>query len=174
MTQPLISRHKQGLPAGRQGFSLVEMILYIGLLAVILTAITSIFLLIIDLQLETESFSGVASDGQYVLSRLKYDLSQGKTINSPDLGGSAGSLTVHIDGQSYRYSLQNDNLLASPGGQLNSYQTKISDLLFTHLGNGTGDEDTVRINFTVTSRTTRRSGAEAESFQTTVGLRPQQ
>lgn len=167
MTQPLTFHHKHG-------FSLVEMILYIGLLAVILTATTNIFLMIVDLQLETESFSGVAQDGQYILSRLKYDLSQGKTVSSPALGGSSSSLSVLVDEVPHKYSLQNDNLLATPGGQLNSYQTKISDLLFTHLGNGTGEEDTVRINFTVTSRTMRRSGEEVESFQTTIGLRPQQ
>ncbi|MEK7127134.1 MAG: prepilin-type N-terminal cleavage/methylation domain-containing protein [Patescibacteria group bacterium] len=157
----------------RKGFSLIELLLYIGLLAVILTAMTNIFLLIVDLQLETESFSGAAQDGQYVLSRLKYDLSQGKTISSPALGGSGGSLTILINGVSYQYYLQNDNLFVNPGGQLNSYQTKVSDLLFTHLGNGTGEEDTVRINFTVTSRTIRRAGAEAQGFQTAVGLRSQ-
>ena len=104
----------------RKGFSLIELLLYIGLLAVILTAMTNIFLLIVDLQLETESFSGAAQDGQYVLSRLKYDLSQGKTISSPALGGSGGSLTILINGVSYQYYLQNDNLFVNPGGQLNS------------------------------------------------------
>ena len=169
--------HRKALPVGRRGFSLIELMLYAAILSVVLVVITNTFLSIVDLQLESQSTSGLAQDGQYVFLRLNNDLRQASAITAPTLGGSSSSLTVVVDGMNYLYQLDgNSNLSltvgASPPVILNSYQTSLSDLTFTHLGNGTGEEDLVRINYTIISRTVRKSGRESRSYQTTVGLRP--
>src|SRR3989344_248577 len=174
MMLPSIFRHKNTLM--RSGFSLVELMLYAAILSVILIVVTNIFLSIVDLQLESQSTSGLAQDGRYVLSRFNYDLRRASVINSPTLGGSSSTLTVTIDGVPYLYLINTDSNLgltigSSPEVIMNSYGTKVSDLMFTHLGNGTGEEDLVRIKYTVTSRTIRQEGVESRTYESTVGLR---
>jgi type II secretory pathway component PulJ len=146
----------------KRGFTLPELLVYCGLLAILLVVITNVFMSILNLQLETETVSGQAQDGQYILSRLSYDLRRASSVTSPALGGTSASLSVIIDGVSYQYGLDgNNNLVVAGQGQLNSFLTTVSDLSFTHLGTVGGEEDTIQIGFNLGDR----------FFQTTIGLR---
>ncbi|MDO8515597.1 MAG: prepilin-type N-terminal cleavage/methylation domain-containing protein, partial [bacterium] len=139
----------------KKGFTIVELLVYCGLLAVLLTVLTNVFMSIINLQLETESSSGLAQDSQYLLSRLTYDFRRANSISSPILGGTSGTLTIIIGGVTYQYKITDGNLVVTPGGQLNSFQTKISNLSFSNL------DDTVQVHFTM------QSGRETRDFSTT-------
>jgi hypothetical protein len=56
---------------------------------------------------------------------------------------------------------------------LNSYGSSVSALLVQRFGNVGGVENTLQINFTVTSRTKRISGFETKGFNTNISLRRQ-
>lgn len=156
----------------KKGFSIVELLIYCGLLSIILVVITNIFTSILNLQLETESSSVLAADGQYLLTKLTYDLRRGTQIVSPSLGSSSSTLNIIIDGTTYQYKLDNNNLIISPGGQLNSFQNKITNLTFTHFGAASAKEDTIQITFTLTSNIFQETKIETKNFSTTIGLRP--
>lgn len=149
-----------------KGFSIIELLVYCGLLTVLLTVLTTVFMSLINLQLETESSSGLAQNSRYLLSRLTYDFRRASSITSPSLGGTSGSLNITIGGVSYQYTAQDGNLVIIPGGQLNSFQTKISGLSFTNLG------DTIQVTFTMQSVISQLKGQETRDFSTTIGLRP--
>lgn len=157
------------------GMTLVELIIYMGLLSIFLVVLTSLFSQIISVQLESKSVSSVEEDGRYLLNRLTYDIRRASDITTPaSIGGSGSTLALVIDGSTYTYSLNNGNLqFVSPAGTdiMNSIDTRISNLDFQRVGNVSG-KNTVVVSFTITSAI-QRMGQEAETkdIQTTIGVR---
>lgn len=158
----------------RNGFTLVELLIYMGLLTVLILIFTDIFTSIIDNQLSSRNTSNVADDGRYIYSRFIYDVGRAQAITQPSTyGSSSAALDLTIGGQNYSYSLINNNLVVtSPGGSyaLNGYGSSISGLLFTKVGT-TSAKSTVQINFTVKGVVTTRGIKDQQIFQTTAGLR---
>lgn len=162
------------------GFTLVELLLYMGILSVLLSVLVSIFVIALDAQLESEATSSVQRDGTYILAKLSYDIHRASSISIPSsLGADNNNFKIVVGGVDYAYSLDgSENLtLANDLGtnNLNSYDTTVSGLTIKRLGNSGGVEDTLKINFTLTSRTKRTgtAGYETKNFETVLALRRQ-
>jgi type II secretory pathway pseudopilin PulG len=160
--------------AGRQGFTLVELLIYIGLLTILMTILTRIFTGIADVQLESEATGAVEEDGRYIYSRLAYDLTRATSIFTPSvLGDQTNTLSVLIDGIANTYGVSSNNLVLANGQgahQLNSEGTTISNASFRRLGNA-GGKDSIQVKFTITSTTRRVQGPDTKDFETTIALR---
>lgn len=156
----------------QKGFTLVELLIYMGLLSILVGILSTIFVSIIDVQLNSRATSNVEQDGRFILARLTHDIQSASSIVSPNAaGGSGNSLQIHVDSTNYTYSLNNGNLQVTSGSEvnnLNGVNTRVSGLTFLRVGDGDND-DTVRINFTVSS-TTSGPNTESRSYQTTLGL----
>jgi len=158
----------------KKGFTLIELVIYMGILTILLSVLCSIFTSILDVQLQPTSTSSVNQDGRYLLSKLLYDVKSSSEILVPANPGTVSStMQVTINSINYTYSLNGGNLQivnnnTNDTDVLNSYDTSISGLSFTRVGNG-GSSDTVRVSYTVSSRATSRSGVETKSFTTTLG-----
>ena len=82
-------------------------------------------------------------------------------------------MTLTKNSTSYTYQITNHNLEVTTGttsAALNSYDTEVSNLQFQRIGNA-GGKHTIRMSFTITSKTTGQGGKEVRNFQTTAGLR---
>lgn len=159
----------------KKGFTMVELLLYMSLLAILLVVLTTLFSQILDTRLESEADSSVSSDGQFILSRLAYDIGRADAILIPIvLGDQTNSLQLIINGVNYTYTMNSNNLSLTDTigtAKLNTIDTHISNLIFTRLGNPSG-KNTIQIQFTLTSTVLRTSGgSDVENFQTTIGLR---
>lgn len=156
------------------GFTLIEMLLYMGLLTMLLLLFTNIFTAILDTQLAAQSTSSVSQDGRFVYSRITYDIHRASRIDTPiQLGDVTNTLQLTIGGVPYVYTLENGNLLlsiSSSSAQVNSVDTAISDLQFKRIGNING-KHTVQINFTVANKINLHGSGDSKTFQTTAGLR---
>src|SRR3989344_4201404 len=157
------------------GFTLIEMILYISLLTVLMTVLTSLFISILDNQLKTSETSEVEQDGRFIIARFIYDISQAQNITLPaTVGGTSSSLQFTQSGINYTYSPSNGNLQLSDGtytDMLNSYNTSISNLTFQRLGNASG-KNTISVHLMVTSKIQSPGGGfEQKDFTITVGTR---
>lgn len=159
----------------QRGFTLVELTLYMGILTILVTALSAVFVSIIDSQLAAESTSSIDQDGRYILAKLTYDMAHAQSIDSPasPSAQTSSSLQLHLNSIIYTYSLDGSGglQLASPSATntLNSVNASISALTFQRLGNNDSN-DTVQVKFTVTGRTRTKSGFESQNFQTTLGL----
>ncbi len=160
------------------GFTLVELLIYMGLLSLFLLVLTSIFASILDVQLESQASSSVEEDGRFILARLTYDFGRAKAIVSPaTLGSSATSLILNINGINNTFSLSGQDLILTDNtgsNKLNSFDDNVSNLNFTYLANSAAESTisaTIRANFTLTSKVSRKNGPEAKTLQTTLGLR---
>jgi prepilin-type N-terminal cleavage/methylation domain-containing protein len=171
---PAKASAKSGQYFSQKGFTLVELLLSMGLLTIILGVLTTIFGSIIDVSLESRSASALDQDARFVMARLSYDMQRSDQIVSPSAPSTSTSpsLTMRIGTVDYTYDLDGSgNLrLTTDTGEdnLNSSTVEVSNLTFQRLGVGDAT-DTVQVKFDLTSRVQRRNGYETESFQTTIG-----
>ena len=176
--QFLIFNLKSASRRTQKGVTLVELLLYMAILSILLTILTSIFVSALDVQSESNATSSVEQDGNYILARLEYDIHRAQSINIPSSNGEiSNNFQIVVGGVNYTYSIDASNNLILTNNlginNLNNYGTSISALSVRRLGNTGGVENTLRVNFTVTSRTKRVSEYEEKNFQTNISLRRQ-
>lgn len=164
-----------------QGFTLIDLAIYSGLLGILLVILSEIFISIVQLQLSSSSQGAVEQNGAYILSRVTYDIRRASSISSPALGQTVATFSAVIDDSgtpvTYTYGIQNENLILSIGSsdaQLNSSDARITDFSVKKISNsgqsGTA-KDTVQVSFTVHSRGVVSASLKERQYQTTVSLR---
>ncbi len=156
------------------GFTLLELVLYIGIFSILLMVFVQFFSSILDVGQESAAISSVNQDSQFILDRLSFDIHRAQSIASPGaLGEITNSLQIVIDGINYTYYLGSGNLLLSNDSginMLNGFDTTVSNVTFRKIGN-IGGKDTIVIGLTLTSKVLRKGVAEVKNFQTAIGLR---
>lgn len=154
-----------------KGFSLIELLIYMGFFSIFLAMILQMFSSIIGIQLESQSSSALSGDGQYIINRFAYDLRRAQSITTPALGASSQTLALVINNQTFTYNLDNGNLILdvnSAKDQLNSYQATLSNISFLRL-EGRDGKDVIQVSFTIHPQVSQNLAGE--NFQVAVGLR---
>lgn len=155
------------------GFTIVELLMFMGLVTVLLGILTSIFLTAIDVQLSSQSASVVEQDGRYLLSRFAYDIHRATSVSAPALGETANQLSLVIDGDTFTYTVSGGKLQLTTGAgtaALSGLETTVSGFTVTRIGNA-GGKHTLNISFTTTGTGTSTQPAETRSYQVGIGLR---
>jgi len=156
------------------GFTLIEILIFMGLFSVILVVLTSLFASTVQQQLETQGMSAVESDSTYIVSRMQYDFDRADDVVLPvDFGDTGDTLTLVVGGQDYTYALNGSNLeLTTPTAtyRVQGVRTSISDLSFQKIGNS-GGKPTVQLQMTITSLAENTTGAETNQIQTIFGIK---
>lgn len=163
------------------GFTILELVLYLGLLGIFLVIMTNLFVASLDTRLESQDQSALQQNGRYLIGRFTYDLHRAQTISSPDLGNQASSLDLVINDNGvdkhFIYTLDNQNLLLTVNDeqwQLNSSDTILTSLNFYRLGNSdinSQAKDGIQIKFTLQSLVEKNSGGSIKNFQTFINLK---
>lgn len=158
----------------KHGFTIVEMLIYMGILAVLTITLTRLFSGILNVQLESEATSAVESDSRFLYQRFSHDLGRATAITVPsEVGEVTNTLSILIGSDTHTYALSGGNfVLTNMNGTdvLNSYATQISNVTLRKLGSVNGKQ-AVQIRFTITSVTERPSGPESKNIQMTFTLR---
>jgi len=155
------------------GYSIVEVIIYIGMLSVFMAVLTGIFVSTIDAKLESESISAIEQDGRFIIAKLAYDINRAQSIETPALGTTGNTLQITVDSLAESFALSNGKLQITKSNNtddLNGHDTTISNLTFQRLGNING-KNSIKMTFTITSITQRATGPETKAFQTTLAIR---
>ena len=146
----------------QRGITIVELLVYVGLLSIFMLVLVDVFVTILNNKLETESISTLNQDTRYIYTRLAYDIANADSASVP----SPNSLNIVSGGVSYDYARDGNGNLLLNGSALNGLDTKVDGIIFTKIGN------TVKVSYTVTSRIELPSDEQTRSIETTVGLRP--
>lgn len=169
-----IQKIQQNKRNGQKGFTLVELLIYMGLLSILLITITEMFVAILDIKVASESLSQVEQDTQYIYHRLSYDIQRADSISTPtNPGDSSPTLSLSISGENYSYGVNSQNLeLTNDSGTfiLNGNGTKVTSTNFTKIGPATGNQ-TTKINITVEGTAQTRIGNEVKIIDTTIGTK---
>lgn len=160
------------------GVTMVELLIYIGLLTIFLTVLTTLFVSIFKLQLTTQSTSSLTQDARFIIARMGYDIENAKSISTPGaLGQTANSLTFKDkNDNSFTYTLDGNNNLTLNGIKINGLDTSISNITFQRIGSqppapATPPPPTIQAKFTINSNVIEESGPRSQDIQTTYGLR---
>lgn len=158
----------------KRGFTLIELIIYMGILSTIMIVLTDIFVAVLQSRTESEATSAVEQDSRFIISRLSYDIARSSSITNPaGLGTSSNSLTLVIGSENFNYSLSGtDFQLTNNTGtnDLNGAETKVDSINFTKIGNPSGKE-TIQLQLIISSSAVKTGGAETRTYQTTIGRR---
>ena len=165
----------------QQGYTLIELVVYMGLLGILLVILSQFFIAALNVQLVSKADTVVEQDGAYVLARLTYDLRRAITVTQPSLGQTVATLSATIIDEGvntlYTYTIEGDAMMLDRAGEdvrLNSDQSSITNFSLTRIGNSGQSptaKDTIRVGFTVQSKAITSSGAQSLDYQTTVSLR---
>jgi len=163
-----------------QGFTLVEILLYMGIFSILLVVLLQLFSAILSAHAESQATSSVDQDGNFILSRLTYDIHNASSITSPSIGAYCNwptTPTCQLVLNNGIYGITSlGNLTLTANGKtdfLNSLNTKIVSITFSTFGNAAlGSKPSVKIQFNLQSKIIRDAGVlQTETFQTTITTR---
>lgn len=158
----------------KNGFTLIEMVVYMGIMSLLLIVFIDMFAQLVNKQLETEGSSAVQQDANYLLSRLSYDFGRATSISLPaTLGSPSATLRLLMESGPRDFYASSSGLVATSSGslnQLNSANSTISNLTFQRLGIG-NNWDVIQIKGDIISKAKKQSGYEVTHFSTTLGIR---
>lgn len=155
------------------GFTLVELMVYMGLMGIFLAVLLDIFTITLNTKLAYQSTSAIATDSRYILSKLTYDINNTDGILAPSLGVTSSTLQLSDLGSTSTYSLDSGNLIKSNGGvsyNLNGLDSGLDSISFKNIGNLSG-KPTIQIIYTVRSKILVNGNQETQTINTTVGTR---
>ncbi len=170
----LIKNLKLKIKNSEKGFTLIELAIYMGILAILLLVLSGFFNAALDTLLLSQATSPVEQDSKFILNRFFYDVTNADSLNIPANPGDQGSTMQLVrNGITYTYAQTGNYLTITDNvgtDVLNSSNATISALTFKRIGYAT-EKPTVQMKFTITNVATTKSGNDSQSFQTTVSLR---
>ncbi len=152
------------------GFTLVEIILYIGIVSMILVSVSSLGWIVVSSGAKSRVQEEVSGTARYVAERISYEIRRASGIGS----WSANSITLNNFAPDTTTVITWD----SPTGKvrinkngtgfvdLNSNDTAVTTLTFTN--NTSVDNKTKNIGFTLTVSANTASGSQIYKSETTV------
>jgi hypothetical protein len=101
----------------RRAFTLVELIIYMGIFAVMLVVLAQIFEATLNLFVESTTNSSISRETSYLASRMTYDIRRATDIQLPVTTGETGSvLQLLIDGETFVYQINEGRMTLTENG----------------------------------------------------------
>lgn len=159
----------------RTGSTVVELILYMGLLSVFLLMLFELYGQVLSNQTRSASVSLVQQNANFVLNKLTHDIRQADSIISPaGIGASSSVIVLRNGGLNQSYQVINHRLVFGPdiatASALNDADTRISNFRAIRVGNPDG-KNTLILDFTVESILAENSGTRLLNIHTATTTR---
>jgi type II secretory pathway pseudopilin PulG len=157
------------------GFSLVELLIYMGIFMGFLVVLTGLFVTTLEVQSEASQTARIEQDSQYLYSRMQYDIGRatqlvtpvnnGETTTTMVLDTSEGQITYFLESGSIKVTTPTVTglLLTSPGIVAHSLE-------FQRLGNLDG-QPSIAITILLSSHEVGSFSPEIRDLNYTFGLR---
>jgi len=133
-----------------KGFSLVDILLYIGLASFLLTGTSAAFSELLSARIKTESISEVQTQGQHIMQLILQTIRNAESITSPTAGNSAAALTIETDAGTTMFDVSSNIFRITedlnPPEAITSSRIIPSNISFTNLTR-TEAPGTIRVSF---------------------------
>lgn len=150
----------KAVPAGRQGFTLVELLLYTTLIGVVVAAVAVVLVLLQRQRVRSQVITEVEEQGTGAMQIMTQIVRNATGINSPAIGASGSTLSVSVTTGALSptvFSLSGGVLRMTEGVaaavDLTSAKVTVSSLTFYNLSRS-GTPGTIRIVYTVSYNAT--------------------
>lgn len=159
----------------KKGFTLVELLIVMGIFSILLIVLTDIFVNSLNIKLLSESSSYLQQDGRFISQKLMFDINNASSISSPTLGQTSSSLQILLYGtpRIYSFNSSTHNLELTENGItyiLNSFNTNVTNFTFTRIGT-VGGKNSIQIIYTLQSKIIEHNTQEQLQFETAVSPR---
>lgn len=154
------------------GSSLIELVLYMGLMSIFILVLMNMFTTTLDTKLNSESVGSVNRDSRYILSKLIYILQNSEDVISPAYGTTSDTLHVVHNGQDIQVASSSGKMVLTNGAEshsLNSLDTDLVNISFTNTGKP-GGKSTIKVDYVLKSNINSKSDS-LRSVSTAVSLR---
>lgn len=140
----------------KKGFTLIEILLYTGLAALLLAGISSFFFLILRSRVKSQTAAEVEQQGTQIMQIVTQAIRNAENINSPLAGSSSNSLSLDAAGMGADPTVFDASAGISrikEGSEsavnLNNSRVQISNLDFSNLSRA-GTPGNIKVQFTLT------------------------
>lgn len=144
----------------KQGFTLVELILYIALILLVFGSLTAVGLITVQTGQKSSVVSSVGATGRYVSERIKMEIREARGINSVT-ATSIDLQTFDLTKDPTIIDLSGGNIRVKQGAgsaiAINSTNTTITGLTFTNQTTSNNKSKNIRFLFGVQSATVSAS-----------------
>lgn len=163
----------------QDGYTLVELILYIATISILLTTVSVFFVFTANSRQKARIINEVDHQGTYAMEYITRSIRNADVINSPASGSSATTLSLGTDYPSTSptiFSLSSGSLQVEEGGgaasPLTDSKVTISGLLFENLTKPDTD-GSIQVTFTVSYKSDNNLSQTSyqKTFITTASLK---
>lgn len=135
----------------QKGSSLIEVLIYVAIVAIIGTILAGYFIVAVNSEAEHAKRNAINSSVENIISILKYDITRTIKVGTPSLQDTASStLELQTSDGVVKYYVDENNILLKSSGSVVSRMTepsvKVSDINFNRR-----EHYEVRLNATTTS-----------------------
>lgn len=152
----------------QSGFTVIELLMYLGLYSILIVVITQLFLTLIESRTEAENLTMLQQESRYITQRLIYDIRRAQSVTLPvQVGDSGNQLELNIDGETFRYQVNVNGFLelVSPSGTASiSSQVTTGQFLVQKTGS-TGLNDGVSVQLLLISPQLTAQGQDEQLSQ---------
>jgi prepilin-type N-terminal cleavage/methylation domain-containing protein len=160
----------------QKGFTLIELIIYMGLLSIFVTGAVMFSIDVMSSRGKAEASNAVEQNARVILQRIRYEIQNASSINS--VSASQISLTTaNAATNPTIISYANGGVTIQQGSttpiKLSSNQIRISSMIFSTVSSADNNSKNIQINLTVNQQTPNASQSYSASttMNTTVELR---
>lgn len=79
-----------------KGFTLVELLVYVGILAIVITSVVSIMFFVISSREKAKTINEVESQGALVMQFITQTIRNAESVNSPDVGINDSTISLSV------------------------------------------------------------------------------
>ena len=140
--------------ASTKGFTLVELLLYVSVAAVILLAVVQLMSLLLESRIKNQAIAEVEQQGTQLLQLITQRIRNARVITAPAIGATTLVLSLTTDNVSTNptvFDMVNGRMRISEAGNLleiSSPWLEVSDISFSNATQA-GTPGTVRVEFTI-------------------------
>lgn len=160
----------------QKGFTLLEMVIYSGLLALLLSSVVTILYQIAGSHARSRERTEVENEANFLMQKIEWTMSGAQTIAVPAVNTTGTSLSINKfnDPNTYLFSLASGTLSFTRGTStariLNSSHVSVVQALFNHLPSNVFQPEGVSITLQVKASSTAIVKAST-TLQTTIYLK---
>lgn len=164
----------------KKGFTLIELMIYIAIVAGILIVATSFAWNVINSRTKTFVIQEVEQNGRFIIEKISRSALGAQSITAPLVGATGSSLDLIVDDApltTVDFILNAESIqMSNDGGpyiDLNSNNVRVTNLDFINLSSADSRTKNIKIRFTLdhVNPENRQEWSYSDTFETTIELR---
>ncbi|HOZ36405.1 MAG TPA: prepilin-type N-terminal cleavage/methylation domain-containing protein [bacterium] len=133
-----------------QGFTLVELVFYLAIAAIMILSISNLFGVISEMRLRNQVALTVEEEGRHALNYILQTVRNSSSVANPSPNNIGASLSLNIAGVANVFDLYTNRLRLTEGASQSIFLTSdkliVSNLTFQNLANSS-TKDNIRVQF---------------------------